>query len=89
MPENGSWIVYIIECNDGTLYTGITNDLSRRLNEHKSGKGAKYTKIHGVSRIVYTENQHSRSSALKREAKIKLLSRNAKLALAKTFIQAG
>jgi putative endonuclease len=75
------WFVYILECSDGSLYTGITNDLSRRLKEHKDGVGAKYTKSHPVVRCVYSESCDSRSSALRREAAIKALPRATKLAL--------
>ncbi len=72
--------VYIIECEDKTLYTGITTDLDRRLLEHKSGKGGHYTRARGAVRVVYSEPQSSRSSALKREAEIKGWTRKKKLA---------
>jgi len=75
------WHVYILECRDGTLYTGVTTDLVRRLEEHRSGKGAKYTRSRGVARMRYSEPRTSRSDAFKREAEIKKLSRNKKLAL--------
>lgn len=84
MQKDFDWVVYIIKCQDGTLYTGITIDLNRRINEHENGKGAKYTKGRNPLRLVYTESNHSKSTALKREAQIKSLSRSAKLQLIKT-----
>ena len=77
------YFVYILECADKTLYTGITTDLSRRLHEHKAGKGGHYTRAHSALKIVYREKCDSRSSTSKREAEIKKLSRQAKLNLIK------
>jgi putative endonuclease len=65
------YFVYIIECGDRSLYTGITNDLERRFDEHKKGKGGHYTSSKEVVKIVYSEGCPDRSSALKREAQIK------------------
>ncbi len=79
-----TWIVYILECSDKSLYTGITNDLDRRLEEHRIGKGAKYTKHRSPLRVRYTEHQGTKSAALKREAAIKSLARSEKLALIAT-----
>lgn len=76
-----TWIVYIVECRDRSLYTGITNDLERRLVEHGKGTGAKYTKTRRPVRLRYTETHGTKSDALKREAAIKSLSRTDKLAL--------
>lgn len=76
-----TWIVYILECADGSLYTGITNDLARRLRAHASGRGAKYTKRRGPFTVRYTELLDSKSAALQREAAIKSLDRTAKNAL--------
>lgn len=76
-----TWIVYILECADGSLYTGITNDLARRMREHSSGRGAKYTKRRGPFTVRYTELLDSKGAALKREAVIKSLDRTAKIAL--------
>ena len=76
-----TWIVYIVECSDGSLYTGITNDLARRVEEHGTGKGAKYTKHRGPVTVRYTEQQDSKGAALTREASIKSLRRGDKLAL--------
>ncbi|MDE0822724.1 MAG: GIY-YIG nuclease family protein [Dehalococcoidia bacterium] len=75
------WTVYILQCADGSLYTGITNDLERRFAEHQAGKGAKYTKGRGPLRLVYQEDCEDRPQALKRENKIKALDKAAKLAL--------
>ena len=75
------YFVYIIECKDKSLYTGITNDLERRFNEHKSGIGGHYTGSKRVLKIVYTEKHPNRSSALKREAQIKCWTRAKKEAL--------
>ena len=77
-----AYFIYILECNDGTLYTGITTDVERRLDEHNhSDKGAKYTKLRRPVRLVYKELSKDRSSASKREYAIKKLSRNEKLEL--------
>jgi putative endonuclease len=75
------WIVYILECSDNSLYTGITNDLERRLEEHGTGRGAKYTKHRSPLRVRYAEYQRTKSAALTREAAIKSLARSEKLAL--------
>ena len=76
-----TWIVYILRCKDDTLYTGITDDLARRMAAHNSGKGAKYTRGRGPVEVVYTEVLESYSAALKREAAIKRLKRPEKMAL--------
>ena len=75
------WTVYILRCADGTLYTGITNDLSRRIAEHESGQGAKYTKGRGPLQLVFEEAFQSRGLASKRESEIKALDRKTKLLL--------
>ena len=69
------WNVYILGCADDSLYTGITKDLERRLAEHENGTGAKYTKGRGPFKVLYVEEQPSRSHALKRELEIKALDR--------------
>ena len=70
------FFVYIVECSDKTLYCGYTNNLESRINEHNIGKnGAKYTKTRRPVRLVYSENFESKSSAMKREYKIKQLSK--------------
>ncbi|GMV48568.1 GIY-YIG nuclease family protein [Nitrospirales bacterium NOB] len=75
------WVVYILECRDGTLYTGITTDLERRLRDHAAGTAAKYTRGRGPLTVRYTESTSDRPTALQREAAIKALPRSAKLAL--------
>ena len=75
------YLVYILRCGDGTLYTGCTNDLPRRLQAHQSGRGAKYTRSRLPVRLVYQEAVPDKSAALRREAAIKKLSRAQKLAL--------
>ncbi|MDA0264045.1 MAG: GIY-YIG nuclease family protein [Chloroflexi bacterium] len=76
-----SWTVYILQCADETLYTGITNDLERRIAAHRSGQGARYTKGRGPLDLVYQEHCDDRGQALKRENQIKSLDRKAKLQL--------
>lgn len=75
------WTVYILRCGDGTLYTGCTNDLPRRLRAHQSGKGAKYTRSRPPVALAYREEAPDKSAALRREAAIKRLGRRKKLAL--------
>ena len=72
------WVVYILECADGTLYTGITDDLQRRIAAHGTDKGAKYTRGRGPFTPVYLEKCDDRSQALRREYAIKQLSRQQK-----------
>lgn len=71
--------VYMVRCRDGSLYTGWTTDPARRLAEHNSGKGAKYTKSRRPVELVYVEEMDSREDALRREAGIKRLKRSEKL----------
>lgn len=80
-----AWILYILECKDGTLYTGITDDLQRRMRAHSSGKGAKYTRGRGPLVLRYKESCESHSAALRREYEIKKLKKKEKLALCKDF----
>ena len=75
------YLVYILRCGDGTLYTGCTNDLPRRLRAHQAGRGAKYTRSRLPVELVYQEEAADRSAALRREAAIKRMDRRAKLAL--------
>lgn len=79
------WTLYILECRDGTLYTGITDDLHRRLKAHRSGRGAKYTRGRGPLTLRYLEKLPDHSAALKREIAIKRLSRSEKLAMLHKF----
>ncbi len=76
-----TWYVYILECGDGTLYTGITDDVQRRLQMHRSGKGAKYTRGRQPLELRYQETCGTYSDALRRESRIKKLSRAEKLEL--------
>ena len=75
------WKVYIIKGKDGKLYTGITNNLDRRLKEHNSGHGGRFTRFRGPFELCHAEEAATRSDALKREAEIKKLSRSDKLDL--------
>ena len=77
------YIVYILKCSDDTLYTGITNNLAKRLKIHSIGKGSKYVKARRPFVLVYTEKGYNKSEALKREYVIKKLSRKKKLNLIK------
>ena len=72
------WYVYILRCGDGTLYTGITDDIPRRLAAHRAGKGAKYTRGRGPLELVYQEQAPDKSAALRREEAIKRLRRGEK-----------
>lgn len=78
------YFVYILQCGDKSLYTGITTDIARRLAEHKAGTGGHYTRARGAVRIVHSERHPDRSAASKREAQIKRLTRARKLALARS-----
>ena len=75
------WYVYILRCADGTLYTGSTDDVARRVQVHNSGKGAKYTRGRTPVEAVYSEECESYSAALKREYAIKQLTKRQKLEL--------
>lgn len=78
-----SWQLYILRCCDGSLYTGITTDVQKRLAAHNVGKGAKYTRGRGPLELVYREDCGDHSAALKRELEIKSLTREEKLKLIK------
>jgi len=79
------WCVYLLRCADGTLYTGITNDLAARLAAHRGGRGARYTRGRGPLALVHTEAALSRSAALRREHELKRLRRLEKLAFLDTL----
>ena len=70
--------VYVLRCADGSLYCGYTNDVEKRFEKHKSGKGAKYTRSHLPLEIVYVEEFENKSDALKREHEIKSMTRSQK-----------
>lgn len=75
------WLVYLLRCRDGSLYTGITNDLPRRLKAHNAGRASRYTRSRLPVALAYAEPKRSKSAALKREAAIKKLPRPQKLKL--------
>ena len=79
------WVLYILECGDGTLYTGITDDLDKRLKAHAEGKGAKYTRGRGPLTLRYKEPCEGHSQALRREYQVKQLTRKEKLELCRQF----
>ncbi len=82
-PSSAHWFVYILRCADGSLYTGITNDVARRCKQHNAGVASRYTRSRLPTKLVYEETQANRSLALKREAAIKALSRSEKKLLIK------
>jgi len=77
------WCVYILKCSNNTLYTGITDNIERRIKEHNSKKGGHYTSTFGPVELVWEENHPNRSSAMKRELQIKRWTRKKKEALIK------
>ena len=81
------WYVYILECRNSAYYTGATNDIARRVEEHKKGLGGKFTRGFGVRRLVYKEKCADRSAALKREAAIKNMTRAAKKEMVKDLLR--
>jgi putative endonuclease len=76
-----TFFVYILQCNDRTLYTGITNDIRKRLKAHSSGKASKYTRRRLPVKLLYKEEHPTKSAALRRELEIKRLSRKDKIGL--------
>ena len=82
-----AFYVYIVRCTDGSLYTGITSDVSRRLREHNSGRGSKYTRARLPVTLAFVERARDRSGALKRESQIKGFSRKSKLRLCEGKVQ--
>ena len=82
------WVLYILECKDGTLYTGITDDLTRRIAQHNAGKGAKYTRGRAPLKLVYSEKCENHSQALKREIAVKRLTREEKLNMCRSYEKA-
>ena len=84
MPKGGMGMpcfVYMLRCNDGSLYTGWTNDLTCRVKAHQDGKGAKYTRAHRPVFLVYVETYHDKQTAMRREYQLKRLSKAQKEAL--------
>lgn len=84
-----SWFVYLVRCADDTLYTGIATDVERRVAQHNSGAGAKYTRARRPVSLVYCEEAADRSAASKRECRIKHMTRHEKEELAKGWTAAG
>ena len=84
MKRKKVYSVYILQCKDGTLYTGIAKDLEKRIEVHNSGKGAKYTRARLPVKMVYSIEPFTKSAALKLERKIKKLSRGEKFKLFST-----
>jgi putative endonuclease len=76
-----AWHLYILECGDGSYYTGVTTDIERRVREHQDGKASRYTRTHQPVTLIHREECGSRSQALSRECAVKSLSRQAKEAL--------
>lgn len=81
MNVPNKWVVYILRCADGTLYTGVTTDPSRRLGQHNAGTASKYTRARRPVRMIHQEGGHTRSTALSREAAIKKMPRSEKVQL--------
>ena len=80
-----TWVVYILECSDGSFYTGISNNVEARINTHNASKGAKYTKSRLPVTLVFQENTFNKSESLKREIEIKKLTRKKKRELIDAF----
>ena len=78
------WYIYILKCNDGRFYTGITSNLKRRFKEHKRGRGGRFTRSFGVNKLLYQEKCFTRPQALKREAQIKSWPKRRKITLIKS-----
>jgi putative endonuclease len=79
-----AWFVYVVQCRDGSLYTGIARDVHARVDKHNQGQGARYTRGRGPVRLVHVERKRSQGAALRREAAIKSMPRKAKVALVET-----
>ena len=88
-PSADPWFVYILRCADGSFYTGITKDLKRRHQQHNNGTASRYTRSRLPTKQVWQETHPSQSSALKREAAIKALTRQEKRALIRLKKKAG
>ncbi len=80
-PRVTEYFCYILECSDGSYYTGWTTDPARRVREHAAGRGARYTRAHPPKRLVFLESQPDRASAMRRERSLKTMSRERKRAL--------
>ena len=80
-----NWVVYMVKCDDSTIYTGISNNLKKRLDTHKKGNGSKYVRARLPFKLIYTEECQSRSIAIKREIEIKKLDKKNKELLVKLY----
>ena len=80
-----NWVVYMLKCNDNSIYTGISNNLTQRLNTHAKGNGSKYVRSRLPFKLVYTEKCQNRSKAIKREIEIKKLEKKNKELLVKLY----
>ncbi|MDY3559003.1 GIY-YIG nuclease family protein [Gemmata sp. JC673] len=83
--KNPKWVVYILRCADGTLYTGITTDLDRRLTQHNAGTASKYTRARRPVTVAYRQAAKTHGDALRRELAVKKLTRAAKDALVASY----
>ena len=81
MPKPEFWFVYVLKCANGAFYTGVTTNIPARVKAHNNGTGARYTRSFGPVKLVWVERRSSKSLALKREARIKNLSKSEKAAL--------
>jgi predicted GIY-YIG superfamily endonuclease len=88
-PPGETWFVYLLRCADGSLYTGITKDVKRRCQQHDDGTASRYTRSRRPTKLVYREAHPNRSSALKREAAIKAMTRQEKVAMIRMRTKAG
>ena len=78
------YYVYVIQCEDGSFYTGYTKNVNRRLTLHKNGKGARYTRMHKPKKLVYTEEFKTRAEAMRRERKVKTMGHQKKRTLVRS-----
>ena len=86
MSKLKKWTVYILLCKDSTFYTGITNDMNRRLLQHEKGNGARYTKGRGPFKVIYKALFNNQSEALKEERRIKQLRKASKIKLTNNYL---
>ncbi|SDK59829.1 GIY-YIG nuclease family protein [Sediminibacillus albus] len=87
MEKKNNYYVYILKCKDGSLYTGYTNDLEKRISRHESGKGAKYTRGRGPFQLVYYRSFATKQEALQQEYRIKKLPKIQKKRLIKSYTE--
>ena len=88
-PSGDKWFVYMVRCADGSLYTGITTDVNRRRQQHNDGTASRYTRSRRPTKLVWHQAHPNRSSALKREAAIKSMTRQEKVAMIRMRKKAG